>query len=119
MDIEEIRDYCLARADVTEGFPFGDDPLVFKVGGKIFALLNLGVEMRLSLKCDPEKAIELRERYPAVIPGYHLNKANWNTIYLDKGVNSRLIKEWIDHSYELIFESLPGKIREKINRGEY
>ena len=117
MNIEELRDYCLAKIDVTEGFPFGDDPLVFKVGGKMFALVNLSGDMRLSLKCDPERAVELRERYSFVIPGYHLNKKSWNTIELNSGISPDILKEWIDHSYDLVFDSLPKKIKEKIKSG--
>jgi predicted DNA-binding protein (MmcQ/YjbR family) len=116
MDIEEVRLYCLEKKSVTEGFPFGDDPLVFKVGGKMFALLNLVGELRLNLKCDPERAIDLRERYQEVIPGYHMSKKHWNTIKMGTGISSSLIKEWIDHSYDLILMSLPLKTRKEIEQ---
>jgi len=111
MNIEILREYCVGKENVTEGFPFGDDTLVFKVNGKIFALANLDGETRINLKCDPEYAIELRERYPCVIPGYHMNKKLWNTIIIDGSVPDKTIKEWIDHSYNLVAgirESAPG-----------
>ena len=101
MNAEDIRDYCLQKNEVTEGFPFGDTTLVFRFRDKIFALLSLD-EASINLKCDPEKAIELREQFPAVIPGYHMNKLHWNTVLLDGSVPAKLLKEWIDHSYELI-----------------
>ena len=108
MNIEEIRDYCLAKKGVTEGMPFGNDTLVFKVMDKIFALANLDGDLSINLKCDPEKAIELRENNPCVQPGYHMNKRHWNTIYMDGSVTSTLIMNWIDHSYEIIVNSLTG-----------
>ena len=111
MDIETLRDYCISKPGTTEGFPFGDDTLVFKVKGKIFALANLEGDLRINLKCDPEYAIELREHYPCVIPGYHMNKKLWNTIIADGSVPDREIIRWIDHSYNLvagITERSPG-----------
>lgn len=102
MDIVELRDYCITKNDATESFPFDEDTLVFKVNGKMFALMNLTGDLSINLKCDPEKAIELRELYPAVEPGYHMNKAHWNSIRVDGSIPSSLIKEWIDHSYELV-----------------
>ena len=111
MNIEILREYCVGKENVAEGFPFGDDTLVFKVNSKIFALANLDGEMRINLKCDPEYAIELRERHPCVIPGYHMNKKLWNTIIIDGSVPDKTIKEWIDHSYNLVAgirESAPG-----------
>lgn len=102
MDIVELRDYCIAKDDATEGFPFDEDTLVFKVNGKMFALMNLTGDLSINLKCDPEKAIELRELYPAVEPGYHMNKSHWNSIKVDGSIPASLIKEWIDHSYELV-----------------
>ena len=102
MNIEEIREYCIAKEDTSEGLPFGDDVLVSKVFGKIFAFLNLEGPPRLSLKCDPELAIELRERYKAVNPGYHLNKKHWNTISLDGSILDKEIFLWIDHSYNIV-----------------
>ncbi|MBK7134266.1 MAG: MmcQ/YjbR family DNA-binding protein [Bacteroidales bacterium] len=102
MDIESLRDHCIALKGVEECFPFGDDTLVFKTGGKIFALVNLDGDLSINLKCDPAFAIELRERYSSVIPGYHMNKKHWNTIYIDGTIPDKEILEWIDHSYGLI-----------------
>ncbi|HEX2922039.1 MAG TPA: MmcQ/YjbR family DNA-binding protein [Bacteroidales bacterium] len=102
MNIEILREYCISREDVEECFPFGDDTLVFKTGGKIFALANLDGEPSVNLKCDPRYAVELRESYTCVQPGYHMNKKHWNTIILDGSVKDQLIFEWIDHSYNLV-----------------
>ena len=103
MDIESLRDYCISKKGVTEGFPFNDTALVFKVAGKMFALLDLSVDSRgLTLKCDPDLAIELRERHPEVSPAYHFNKQHWNSISLNGSINDNQLKEWIDHSYNLI-----------------
>jgi len=102
MDIVEIREYCLSKPNVTESLPFDEDTLVFKVNGKMFALTNLTGDLSLNLKCDPEKAIELREQYPAVVPGYHMSKVHWNTVWIDGSVSDKLIREWIDDSYELV-----------------
>jgi len=102
MDIVELRDYCISKPNVTESFPFDEDTLVFKVNGKMFALTNLIGDLTINLKCNPEKAIELREMYPAVEPGYHMNKQHWNTIRIDGSISTSLIKEWIDHSYSLV-----------------
>jgi predicted DNA-binding protein (MmcQ/YjbR family) len=114
MDIEKLREYCLSKRGVSEGFPFGEDTLVFKLCGKIFALANLDGELTVNLKCDPELAIDLRERYSCVIPGYHMNKQHWNTIVIDGTASDREIMEWVDHSYTLILESLPRKEKEKL-----
>lgn len=111
MNIETIREYCLSKRGVTESFPFNEDTLVFKVMGKIFILMNLNGEPSISVKCDPEKAIELRELYPAVIPGYHLSKRHWNTIMIDGSLSDLLICSFIDHSYELVFSSLTKKLQ--------
>lgn len=102
MNIEEIREYCITRPGSTEGFPFGDDTLVFKIEGKIFALVNLEGETHLNLKCDPERAIALREEYESIIPGYHMNKKHWNTIIIDNSIPDELIRELVDHSYHLV-----------------
>jgi predicted DNA-binding protein (MmcQ/YjbR family) len=103
MDIEAIQQYCLQKENVTEGFPFGGDTLVFKRMEKAFLLVSLdSIPLRCNVKCDPEKAIELREEYPEVIlPGYHMNKKHWNTIIVE-GVKSTLLKEMIDDSYGLV-----------------
>ncbi len=103
MDVEQIRAYALAKENVTEGFPFGEDTLVFKSTDKIFILLSLGAEeLRMNLKCEPEKAIVLREEFPCnVLPGYHMNKTHWNTIVV-AGLKTNFIKEMIDDSYNLV-----------------
>jgi len=110
MDTEAIRNYCIGKNDVTEGFPFGDDTLVFKVRGKIFALVNLEGAPSINLKCEPSLAIELRERYPAVLPGYHMNKKHWNTINLDGSIPDREVFGWIDHSYAIVAGAKQAKI---------
>ncbi|HEX5026624.1 MAG TPA: MmcQ/YjbR family DNA-binding protein [Agriterribacter sp.] len=103
MNIEQIREYCLLKAGVEESLPFGPDTLVFKVNNKIFLLLPLDAEQpRFNVKCDPEKAEELREMYATVLPGYHMNKKHWNTIIVDGTITMGLLKEWIDHSYGLV-----------------
>ena len=103
MDIEDIRQYCLLKENVTEGFPFGGDTLVFKVNEKLFLLTSLDAEeIRFNIKCIPEKAIELREEYPEnILPGFHMNKKHWNTI-IPKNLKQNLIKEMIDDSYNLV-----------------
>jgi predicted DNA-binding protein (MmcQ/YjbR family) len=115
VNIENIRDYCLSKKGTTECTPFGPDTLVFKVMGKMFALANLDGDLSINLKCDPEKAIELREEYPCVQPGYHMNKVHWNSVFMDGSVSDKLIFEWIDHSYNLVAESLPRKDKELLN----
>lgn len=114
MNIEDIRTYCLSKKGVSEEFPFGENALVYKVMGKMFLLSDLSSELSINVKCDPQKAMELREQYPCVIPGYHMNKKHWNTIRVDGSVSDRLIREWIDHSYAKVLEKLPGKLREQI-----
>jgi len=104
MNIEILREYCISKRNVTEGFPFGDDTLVFKTEGRIFALVNLEGELSINLKCDPGLAIELRERYSSVVPGYHMNKKHWNTVYIDGSVPDKEVFSWIDHSYDLVFK---------------
>jgi len=102
MDIVTLREYCISKKDATESFPFGDDTLVFKVREKIFALVNLDGDLSINLKCDPEFALELRERYSSVTPGYHMNKKHWNTVLLEGSVPDKEVLSWIDHSYDLI-----------------
>ena len=102
MDIESLREYCISKKGATESFPFGDDTLVFKAGGKIFALVNLVGVLSINLKCDPSLAIDLRERFSSVTPGYHMNKKHWNTVLLDGSVPDKEVLSWIDHSYSLI-----------------
>jgi predicted DNA-binding protein (MmcQ/YjbR family) len=103
---EEFRNYCLAKKGAVEDFPFDAGTVVFKISGKIFALADADAFTRISLKCDPDKAIELRNRYPAVIPGYYLNKRLWNTIALDGSLPDSLIRSLIDHSYERVYSGL-------------
>ncbi|MEM9671240.1 MAG: MmcQ/YjbR family DNA-binding protein [Cyclobacteriaceae bacterium] len=114
MDIEAYRQYCLTKPGVTESFPFDEEVLVFKVMNKMFALTDVTLFTSINLKCDPERAVELREQYPAVEPGYHMNKKHWNTILMDGTIGDKLIMEWIDHSYDLIVASLPKKLREEL-----
>ena len=102
MNIEILREYCISKKNVTESFPFGDDTLVFKTEGRIFALVNLEGDLTINLKCNPARAIELRERYSSVIPGYHMNKKHWNTVYIDGSVPDKEIFSWVDHSYDLV-----------------
>jgi len=109
MNIEEFRTYCLSRPGVTESLPFGPDTLVYKVLGKIFALAPLDDDFSINLKCDPELAVELRERYNCVQPGYHMNKKMWNTIYMDGSISDKMLCEWIDHSYNEVVKNLPLK----------
>jgi len=110
MNIELLQQYCLSKPGVEETLPFGPDTLVYKVGGKIFLLCSLDTEvLQFNVKCDPDLAIELREEYPSVLPGYHMNKKHWNTIIADGSVPVKKLKEWIDHSYELVVGSLKKK----------
>ena len=103
MNIEMIREYCLEKEGCEEGFPFGEETLVFKVNGKIFCLLSLDEQpLRMNVKCNPERAIELRESNSFVLPGYHMNKRHWNTVICEAFVSEKFIKQCIDHSYELI-----------------
>lgn len=113
MDIEKIRNYCLKKREVTESFPFDEETLVFKVCGKIFCLMNLIPPHNINLKCDPELALELREKYDEVTPGYHMNKNHWNTIALKGSVQPKELLKWIDHSYTLVVNSLPKKDRNR------
>jgi predicted DNA-binding protein (MmcQ/YjbR family) len=103
MNIESLREYCLSKPGVEETLPFGPDNLVYKSGGKIFLITSLDQDpLSFNVKCDPDKAIELREEYACVLPGYHMNKKHWNTIVVDGSVSSKQLKEWIDWSYELV-----------------
>jgi predicted DNA-binding protein (MmcQ/YjbR family) len=107
MNIEQIREHCLKKKGVTEEFPFDEETLVFKVAGKIFLLASLeAIPLQINIKCDPEKAIELREEYDSVLPGYHMNKKHWNTIIIDGTVPTRNLFEWIDDSYSLVIAGL-------------
>ncbi|HTE13255.1 MAG TPA: MmcQ/YjbR family DNA-binding protein [Chitinophagaceae bacterium] len=114
MDIEQLQEYCLSKNGAKETLPFGPDTLVYKAGGKVFLLTSLNAEnLRFNVKCDPDLAVELREQYDCVLPGYHMNKKHWNTIVVDGSVSLKQLKQWIDHSYDLVVESLPKKLREQ------
>jgi predicted DNA-binding protein (MmcQ/YjbR family) len=116
MDIEDLRKYCLSKSHVEETLPFGPDVLVYKIGGKAFLLCPLDPEgLRFNVKCDPDLAVELREQFTCVYPGYHMNKKHWNTIFIDGSVSIKQLKEWIDHSYDLIVQSLPKKIQDSLH----
>ncbi|MFC5408348.1 MmcQ/YjbR family DNA-binding protein [Larkinella bovis] len=117
MNIESLRTYCLGKPGATESFPFGEETLVFKVGGKIFALTSLDSNpLSINLKCDPEKAVDLREQYDAVRPGYHMNKTHWNTVLINGSIRESDLKSWIDHSYELIVNRLPKAARPALEK---
>lgn len=107
MNIEEFRNYCLSKKAVTEEFPFDETTLVFKVVGKVFALTGLEAEeFRVNLKCDPEYGIELREEYEDIIPGWHMNKVHWNTVYFENGLEMDLLCKLIDHSYDMVVKKM-------------
>jgi predicted DNA-binding protein (MmcQ/YjbR family) len=113
--IDVFREYCLTKPGATEGMPFGEGVLVFKVETKMFALISLDeVPPTANLKCDPDRALELRDRYEEVQPGYHMNKRHWNTIELSGGIPPAELRKMIDHSYELVVASLPRSVRAKI-----
>lgn len=112
MDIETYRAYCLSLPQTTESFPFDANTLVFKVAGKMFALLDVELFESVNLKCEPEMAEELRERYDAVLPGYHMNKKHWNTVLVNGSITDKLLLQWTKLSYDLVVASLPKKIRE-------
>ena len=118
MNLEIYYEYCLSKKGVIEHFSFDEDTLVFKVGGKMFALSSLCQwekgEPSVNLKCDPERSEELRAQYDDIKPGYHMSKVHWNTIAVNKEVPDALIKELIDHSYDLVFKSLTKKIQNEI-----
>ena len=116
MDLEYIRNYCLKKKGITEGFPFGEDTLVFKVMSKIFLLTGFEIPLSINLKCEPELAIELRERYDAVQPGFHMNKKHWNTVVVDGTIPSKEILEMIDHSYGLVVDGLKLKEKEELRK---
>ena len=112
MDAVEFREYCLTKPKATEGTPFGETVLVFKVAGKMFALMSPDeVPATANLKCDPDLALELRDRYEQVRPGYHMNKKHWNTVEIEGGIPETELRKMIDHSYELVVHSLPRATR--------
>ena len=116
MNIEEFRHHCLAKKGVTESFPFGEEVLVFKVMDKVFALASLDAHpATANLKCDPEKAIELREEFDgSITPGYHMNKKHWNTVEIEGNLPANLIVELIDHSYDLVVSGLTKKLQAEL-----
>lgn len=122
MNLETFYDYCLSKKGVTEHFPFDEETLVFKVGGKIFALSSLiqweKGSPSVNLKCNPERALELRAEYDVILPGYHMSKVHWNTIAINKEVDDKLLFELLNHSYDLVFKSLTKKIQTEITRIE-
>ena len=115
MDIIYFRDYCLSKSGTTEDTPFDKDTLCFRVGGKIFAITDMLHFESINLKCDPDIAIELREKYSGIQPGFHMNKKHWNTVSCDGSVSDSLILKLADDSYDLIFYSLPKKVQEDLN----
>ncbi|MCH7403110.1 MmcQ/YjbR family DNA-binding protein [Belliella kenyensis] len=114
MEIIAFRSYCLDKLGVTEDTPFDEDTLCFKVGGKIFAIVDITKFESVNLKCDPEKAVELREMYHAVSPGYHMNKKHWNTIAFNSDLPDSKLLQWVDHSYNLVYNSLSKKVKQEI-----
>jgi predicted DNA-binding protein (MmcQ/YjbR family) len=122
MNLETYYEYCLSKKGVTEHFPFDEDTLVFKVGGKMFALSSLSQwekgQPSVNLKCDPERAEQLRAEYDDIQPGFHMSKTHWNTIAVNESVSDALVKELIDHSYELVFKSLTKKLQNEIQELE-
>ena len=117
MNVEEIREYCLNKPEVTESFPFDETTLVFKVNKKMFVLVSLDDQLSVNLKCDPEYAIELREKHSSVLPGYHMNKRLWNTIIIDGSLMDKEICQWIDNSYQLVIQKMPKKDRLRLLGG--
>ena len=114
MNIQQYREYCIRKKEVTEEFPFDNETLVFKVCGKIFALTNVDAFASINLKCDPEEAVILRVKYACVQPGYHMNKKHWNTVLLDGSVPDKTILHWIDDSYQCVIKGLPKKEKLKL-----
>ncbi|MGI4872967.1 MAG: MmcQ/YjbR family DNA-binding protein [Janthinobacterium lividum] len=116
MNIENFRDFCLSLPGATEETPFGPDTLVFKVGGKLFALTDLQAFASFNVKCDPEQAADLRERYDYVLPGWHMNKKHWNTVLVGTGATEVQLRQWITDSYELIVAALPKAVQAELKK---
>lgn len=114
MNIELLREICVGKKGVTEEFPFDDDALVFKVMGKMFCLISISNPVVCSLKCDPEKAIDLREKFAEVEGAYHMNKKHWNSVRFDGSLSDNNIIEWINDSYNLVVAGLPKKVRDEL-----
>ncbi|MEJ6978941.1 MmcQ/YjbR family DNA-binding protein [Pedobacter sp. P351] len=115
MDIEKLREYCLNKKGVTESFPFDTDTLVFKVGGKMFLLTNLQNPVSFNAKCNPERAIALREEFEEIVPGYHMSKIHWNTVSMTGRLSDIQLTGMIDHSYDLVCKGLSKKVKEELN----
>lgn len=113
MNIETFREFCLSLPGVDESFPFGEDTLVMKVHNKMFALASL-YPFQFTVKCEPEKALELRRDYPEVQGGYHMNKKHWNTIQPSERLTDQMLEGWVKHSYELVVDKLPAKVRREL-----
>ncbi len=117
MNIEELRNYCISKGGVEECFPFDEETIVFKLMGKVFLLCGINEQpLSFNVKCDPDKAIELREKYDCVLPGYHMNKKHWNTVTCQANVSAKLLKQWIDDSYDLIVAALPKKLKDELKQ---
>lgn len=114
MTIEKLRDYCLSKAHTTEGFPFDEKTIVFKVAGKMFALADVEGFSGVNLKCDPERAIELREEFESIQPGWHMSKTHWNTVQNQGDVSDKLMLELVDHSYDQVVKSLTKKLQREL-----
>jgi predicted DNA-binding protein (MmcQ/YjbR family) len=115
VDAAELRGWCLQQSGALEDFPFGPEHSVFKVAGKMFALSGLNrMPLEVSVKCEPELAVELRNSYPAIRPGYHLNKRHWNTITLDGRLSDQLVRDLIEDSYDLVVSALPKRVRDQL-----
>lgn len=115
MTLDELRQYCLSKNGVEETFPFGPETLVYKVLNKVFLLCGMDAHpISFNVKCEPAKAVELRERYSCVEPGFHMNKKHWNTVTIDGSVSQQMLHEWIDHSYNLVASSLPKKMQAQL-----
>ena len=118
MDLERFRKHCLAKKGVTEEFPFGETTLVYKVMGKMFCLTGIDEFTSVNLKVDPEQGVELREQYPAVQPGYHMNKKHWVTVLMDGSIPDRLLLQWVDISYDLVVQGLTKTQKSALNRSK-
>ena len=117
MNVEAIREYCLSKKGAEEDYPFDEVTLVIKVAGKMFVLVSLdSIPLQLNLKCDPEKAVELREQYENVIPGWHMNKKYWNTVIIDGNIRWDELKDWIDHSYDEVVKKLKKSEQKRLNK---
>lgn len=118
MTLDTLRTFCLEKKSVTETFPFDEDTLVFKVLNKAFALISIENPDTVNLKCDPERAVELREQYEEIVPGYHMNKKHWNTVSLIGRLDDTMVKELVNHSYELVVRSMSKKDQSLILNGK-